>query len=57
MVNLSVLLRVQSGKQNQTFYIATENGKVKFYDLKGNRVENPVRGIYVTSEGRKVLVK
>lgn len=37
--------------------IATENGKVKFYDLKGNRVENPVRGIYVTSEGNKVLVK
>lgn len=37
--------------------IATESGKVKFYDLKGNRVENPVRGIYVTSEGNKVLVK
>ena len=31
--------------------------ELKFYDLKGNRVEKPVRGIYVTSEGNKVLVK
>ena len=29
---------------------------VKFYDLKGNAVEKPVRGIYITSEGKKVLV-
>ena len=29
---------------------------VKFYDLKGNVVEKPARGIYVTSEGNKVLV-
>ena len=29
---------------------------VKFYDLKGNAVEKPVRGIYITSEGSKVLV-
>lgn len=29
---------------------------VKFYDLKGNAVEKPVRGIYLTSEGKKVLV-
>lgn len=30
--------------------------QIKFYDLKGNVVEKPVRGIYVTSEGKKVLV-
>ena len=29
---------------------------IKFYDLKGNVVEKPVRGIYVTSEGKKVIV-
>lgn len=29
---------------------------VTFYDLKGNVVEKPVRGIYVTSEGKKVVV-
>lgn len=29
---------------------------VKFYDLKGNEVKEPVRGIYVTSEGKKVFV-
>ena len=32
------------------------NKEVKFYDLKGNLVEKPLRGIYVTSEGKKVLV-
>lgn len=36
--------------------IATEGGNVKFYDLRGNLVETPERGIYVTSEGKKVLV-
>lgn len=30
---------------------------VRFYDLKGNLVEKPVRGIYVTSDSVKVLVK
>ena len=29
---------------------------VRFYDLKGNEVEKPLRGIYITSEGEKVLV-
>ena len=29
---------------------------VKFYDLKGNLVEKPLRGIYITSEGKKVFV-
>ncbi|MBR3907249.1 MAG: exo-alpha-sialidase [Bacteroidaceae bacterium] len=50
-------IALQPGESTSIGSIATENGKVKFYDLKGNRVENPVRGIYVTSEGRKVLVK
>ena len=36
--------------------IATESKKVDFYDLKGNKVENPSRGIYVTSEGEKVVI-
>lgn len=50
-------IALQPGESTSIGSIATENGKVKFYDLKGNRVENPVRGIYVTSEGHKVLVK
>lgn len=29
---------------------------VKLYDLKGNVVEKPVRGIYITSEGKKIFV-
>jgi hypothetical protein len=28
---------------------------VKLYDLKGRRVVNPVKGIYVTEEGKKLL--
>lgn len=50
-------IALQPGESTSIGSIATENGKVKFYDLKGNRVEKPVRGIYVTSEGQKVLVK
>ena len=36
--------------------IISSNKDVKFYDLKGNETEKPTRGIYVTSEGKKVLV-
>ena len=36
--------------------IETERDKVTFYDLKGNKVEKPTHGIYITSEGKKVLV-
>ncbi|MBO7230175.1 MAG: exo-alpha-sialidase [Bacteroidaceae bacterium] len=36
--------------------VVTNAEPVKYYDLKGNLVEKPVRGIYVTSEGKKVLV-
>ena len=55
-----------SDSAEDTIAIKAENntaiGKVNaeqdiwFYDLKGNAVEKPVRGIYVTSEGKKVLV-
>ena len=47
-------------KKGEATGIENVNGvssQVKFYDLKGNLVEKPVRGIYITSEGVKVLVK
>ena len=50
-------IELQKGEATSIAGVATEDSQVKFYDLKGNRVENPVRGIYVTSEGTKVLVK
>ena len=50
-------IALKKGETTSIGSIATENAELKFYDLKGNRVENPVRGIYVTSEGKKVLVK
>ena len=37
--------------------IATSNNTVKFYDLNGRPVAKPANGIFVTSDGRKVLVK
>lgn len=37
--------------------VVTSGTPVRFYDLKGNLVENPERGIYITSDGKKVLVK
>jgi hypothetical protein len=48
-------IALQKGAETSIGAIAAD-GEVKFYDLKGNRVENPTRGIYVTSEGVKVLV-
>ena len=42
---------------NTSIDAVVADGAVEFYDLKGNRVEKPVRGIYVTSQGVKVLVK
>ena len=36
--------------------VAVDNKELKFYDLKGNLVEKPTRGIYITSEGKKALV-
>ena len=49
-------IALQKGISTSIENIATEGGNVKFYDLKGNLVESPERGIYVTSEGKKVLV-
>lgn len=36
--------------------IETEDGKIEFYDLKGNKVDTPKRGIYITSQGEKVVI-
>lgn len=36
--------------------VVIDNKELKFYDLKGNLIEMPTRGIYVTSEGKKVFV-
>lgn len=30
---------------------------VKFYDLSGRRIDNPTRGIFITSDRRKVILK
>lgn len=48
---------LQKGEVTSIGSIVAGDGLLKFYDLKGNRVEKPVHGIYVTSEGQKVLVK
>lgn len=50
-------IALQKGEATSIEGIVTEEGRIRVYDLKGNRVENPSRGIYVTSEGVKVLVK
>ncbi len=50
-------IELQKGEVTSIGSIVAGDGQLKFYDLKGNRVEKPVRGIYVTSEGQKVLVK
>ncbi len=47
---------LQKGEATSIGAVKTDS-EVNFYDLKGNRVEKPVRGIYVTSDGQKVLVK
>ena len=36
--------------------IETEKSEAEFYDLKGNRVNTLKRGIYITSQGEKVVV-
>lgn len=48
---------LQKGEVTSIGSIVAGDGLLKFYDLKGNRVEKPVHGIYVTSEGQKALVK
>lgn len=37
--------------------VVTNSENVKLYDLNGREVKDPVRGIYVTSNGQKVFVK
>lgn len=50
-------IALKKGEATSVEGIETAENPVKFYDLKGNLVEKPARGIYVTSEGKKVLVK
>lgn len=50
-------IALKKGETTSIGSIATENAELKFYDLKGNLVEKPQRGIYVTSDGKTVLVK
>ena len=50
-------IELKKGDTTSIEGVAVENGQTRFYDLKGNHVEKPARGIYVTSEGKKVLVK
>ena len=49
-------ITLQVGEATSIDAVVAGEGAVLFYDLNGNRVEKPVRGIYVTSEGKKVLV-
>lgn len=49
-------LKVKICDEETTINSINKAEAVKFYDLKGNEVEKPSRGIYVTSEGKKVLV-
>lgn len=36
--------------------ILDKEGNIELYDLNGRKVEHPLKGIYVTSDGRKVFV-
>ena len=49
-------LELKEGDITSIGAVVAGDAQVKFYDLKGNFVEEPVRGIYVTSEGKKVFV-
>lgn len=48
-------LALRSDVEASVENVRTEKN-LRFYDLKGNEVKNPVRGIYITSDGEKVLV-
>ena len=50
-------LNLVKGEATGIEEVKGKNNKVKFYDLKGNLIERPLHGIYVTSEGKKILVK
>ncbi|MBR4967584.1 MAG: exo-alpha-sialidase [Bacteroidaceae bacterium] len=50
-------LNLVKGEATGIEEVKGENNKLKFYDLKGNLIERPLHGIYVTSEGKKILVK
>lgn len=46
----------QCGESTAVESAVATDAPVRYYDLKGNLVKNPTRGIYVTSEGGKVIV-
>ena len=54
--NAASVLELKEGDITSIGAVVAGDAQVKFYDLKGNLVKEPVRGIYVTSEGKKVLV-
>ena len=54
--NNAQTIALKKGEATSITAVAADSA-VKFYDLQGNRVEKPVRGIYVTSDGVKVFVK
>ena len=49
-------LELKEGEVTSVDSVIAGDEAVRFYDLKGNLVEKPVRGIYVISEGKKVFV-
>ncbi|MBQ4063592.1 MAG: hypothetical protein IJC92_04870, partial [Bacteroidaceae bacterium] len=51
-------LALAKGVETGITETVAEDGKaVKLYDLNGRETTAPVRGIYVTSDGKKVFVK
>ncbi len=50
-------IELKKGDATSIEDLKAENGSIRFYDLKGNIVKKPAQGIYVTSDGKKVLVK
>ena len=50
-------IELKKGDATSIEDLKAENGSIWFYDLKGNIVKKPTQGIYVTSDGKKVLVK
>lgn len=49
-------LALVKGEATSVEDVVKENDSLQFFDLRGNVVEKPSRGIYITSEGKKVLV-
>ena len=50
-------IALKKGEATSVENVVKADAPVVYYDLKGNLVEKPVRGIYMTSDGKKVLVR